>query len=180
MRKEVQKIFFDFEIIAFELVSLDTRFYWERILVIGCQYVNKQSQDFRYYWIKFFRADFLLQWSKNMTKILPCRLMQCFGPFNMLSDHKCSDTRLFRHLNNPAFCSLWFQKEITSEAHLSFESIQNSMQLLEMEEKINIIFFDLELIAFELVALNTRFYWERILVIGCQHVNKQSRGFRYY
>ena len=180
MRKEVQKIFFDFEIIAFELVSLDTRFYWERILVIGCQYVNKQSQDFRYYWIKFFRADFLLQWSKNMTKILPCRLMQCFGPFNMLSDHKCSDTRLFRHLNNPAFCSLWFQKEITSEAHLSFESIQNSMQLLEMEEKINIIFFDLELIAFELVALNTRFYWERILVIGCQYVNKQSRGFRYY
>ena len=49
MEKRIQEIFFDFEIIAFELVPLDTRFYWERILVIGCQYVNKQSQDFRYY-----------------------------------------------------------------------------------------------------------------------------------
>ena len=49
MQKKIAKIVFDLEIIAFELVPLDTRFYWERILVIGCQYVNKQSQDFRYY-----------------------------------------------------------------------------------------------------------------------------------
>ena len=49
MQKKIQKIFLDFEIIAFELVALDTRFYWERILVIGCQYVNKQSQDYRYF-----------------------------------------------------------------------------------------------------------------------------------
>ena len=48
-QKKIQKIFFDFEIIAYELVVLDTRFYWEVILVIWCQYVNKQSQDFRYY-----------------------------------------------------------------------------------------------------------------------------------
>ena len=49
MKKKVQKIFLDFEIIAFELVQLNTRFYWEKIVVIGCQYVNKQSQDFRYF-----------------------------------------------------------------------------------------------------------------------------------
>ena len=49
MQQKGEKKFFDFEIIAFELVALDTRFYWERILVIGCQYVNKQSQDFRYF-----------------------------------------------------------------------------------------------------------------------------------
>ena len=49
MEQKVEKIFFDFQIIAFELVALDTRSYWERILVIGCQYINKQSQDFRYY-----------------------------------------------------------------------------------------------------------------------------------
>ena len=49
MQQETGKIFFDFEIIPFQLVALDTRFYLERILVIGCQYVNKQSQDFRYY-----------------------------------------------------------------------------------------------------------------------------------
>ena len=48
MQQKAEKKFFDFEIIAFELVALDTRFYWEKILVIGCQYVNKQSQDFTY------------------------------------------------------------------------------------------------------------------------------------
>ena len=48
-QKEIQKFFFYFQIIAFELVALNTRFYWERILLIGCQYVNKQSQDFRYF-----------------------------------------------------------------------------------------------------------------------------------
>ena len=41
MQKKIEQIFFDFDIIAFELVPLDISFYWERILVIGCQYVNK-------------------------------------------------------------------------------------------------------------------------------------------
>ena len=49
MQKKIEKIFFDFEKIAFDLVPLDTGFYWERILLIGCEYVNKQSQNFRYY-----------------------------------------------------------------------------------------------------------------------------------
>ena len=49
MEKKIQKIFFGFEIIAFELVALNTRFYWENILVIGCHYANKESQDFRYF-----------------------------------------------------------------------------------------------------------------------------------
>ena len=38
IQKDIQKIYFDLEIIAFGLVSLDTRFYLERILVIGYQY----------------------------------------------------------------------------------------------------------------------------------------------
>ena len=46
MQKKIKKKFLDFEIIAFELVALNNRFYWGRILVIGCKYVNKQSQDF--------------------------------------------------------------------------------------------------------------------------------------
>ena len=49
MQKKIEKIFFDLEIVAFELVVLNTRFSWERMLLIGCQYVNKQSQDFIYY-----------------------------------------------------------------------------------------------------------------------------------
>ena len=47
MQKNIQKTFFDFEIIAYAFFALDTRFYWETILIIGCEYVNKQSQNFR-------------------------------------------------------------------------------------------------------------------------------------
>ena len=47
MQKKIEKFVFGFEIIAVEFVALKTRFYWERILVIGRKYVNKQSQDFR-------------------------------------------------------------------------------------------------------------------------------------
>ena len=43
MQQKIQKVFFHFEIIAFELVALNIRFYWERILSLGCQYVTKQS-----------------------------------------------------------------------------------------------------------------------------------------
>ena len=68
MQEKILKIFLYFEVILFELVLLETRFYWERILVIGCQYINKQSQDFRYYWNRMFWADFLSEWSKNMKK----------------------------------------------------------------------------------------------------------------
>ena len=49
MYKKIEKIFLHLEVMAFELVELETHFYCERILVIGCQYVNKQSQDIRYY-----------------------------------------------------------------------------------------------------------------------------------
>ena len=49
MQKKIEKIFFSLEIIAFELVALNTRFYSEIMLVIGWQYVNKQCQDFIYY-----------------------------------------------------------------------------------------------------------------------------------
>ena len=106
MQEKIQTIFFDFEIIAFELVVLNTRFYWERVHFIGCHYVNKESQDFRYFSNGIFWTDFLSEWSKNLTKILPRIFEQCSEPFNMLSVHKCYDTGLFRHLSNPAFCSL--------------------------------------------------------------------------
>ena len=49
MQTESEKVFLVLEIIAFELVTISTNFYRERTLVIGRQYVNKESQDFRYY-----------------------------------------------------------------------------------------------------------------------------------
>ena len=48
MHKKVETIFLDFETTAFEFFALNTGFYRERILVIGRQYVNKESQDLRY------------------------------------------------------------------------------------------------------------------------------------
>ena len=104
--EKIEKIFFDFELFPFELVALDTLFYWETIHFTGCQYVNKQSQDFRYYQNRIFRADYLSEWPEKLTKIRLCRFKQCFVPFNMLAFLKCSDTGLCRHLSNPAFCSL--------------------------------------------------------------------------
>ena len=49
MQKNIKKMFSVLEIISFELVSLRTQFYEQRIIVIGSQYIDKQSQGFRYY-----------------------------------------------------------------------------------------------------------------------------------
>ena len=62
MQKKIEQIFFDLEIIASEFVALNTRFYWERILVIGSQYVNKQSQGLRRYLNGSFTAHFFSEW----------------------------------------------------------------------------------------------------------------------
>ena len=68
----------------------------------------------------YFKSD-----QKIWKKILPRRFKQSFGLFNMLSVRKCSDILLFGHLSNPAFRSLRYQKQITSEAHLFDQSIPN-------------------------------------------------------
>ena len=49
-----------------------------------------------------------------------------------------------------------------------------------MQKKIQKTDFGLVIIAFELVALNTRFYLEIMLVSGWQYVNKLSQDFIYY
>ena len=105
-KKEIEKLFFDFEIIAFELVPLDTRFYWERILVIWCQYVNKQSQALDTTKTEFFERIFFLNDQKIWQKFCRAEFKQCFGRFNMWTVHNSSDTGLFKHLSNRAFCSL--------------------------------------------------------------------------
>ena len=65
------------------------------------------------------------------------------------------------------------------EAQLFFESIQNFMQTPEMEQEIEKSVLTVEIIAFELVALNTRFYEENILVIEIHYANKESQDLRY-
>ena len=51
---------------------------------------------------------------------------------------------------------------------------------IKKKKKIQKIVFDLAIIAFELVALNTRFYLERIFAIVGQFVNKQFQDLKYY
>ena len=60
-------------------------------------------------WQKFCRADLS---SASDTLI-----------YWLSTVHKCRDTGLFRHFSNPVFCSLQFQKQVTSEDHHLFESI---------------------------------------------------------
>ena len=93
-----------------------------------------------------------------MAKIMRCKLKEYFGPFNMLTVHNGLDTGIFRHLNNPTFCNVEFQNEISSDTHLFFQSISNVLYIPEMQQKIQKIFLDFEIIAFQLVALDTRFY----------------------
>ena len=134
------------------MVSLNTRFYLERILVIRYQYVNKESQDFRYYWNRIFPADILSECLKNMTKIVPWRFKESFGRFNILTVHKCSDTEFFRHLSNSCFWNLKFMKQITSETHLFFSKYSKSYVDLGNAEKISIFFF---------------WFWDNCIWIGC-------------
>ena len=84
MQKEYQELILYLEVISFELVKGNTCFYWERLLFSGCQYVNKQSQEFRSYDNIVFSADLLSEWSKNMTNIMPLRFKQSLVSFNML------------------------------------------------------------------------------------------------
>ena len=77
-----------------------------------------------------------------MAKILPCRFKQQFGAFNMLTTHKRSDTALFSHLSNATFWSLYFHKQITSEAHPFSQVIQNFIEVSEMKKKTQKKFFD--------------------------------------
>ena len=112
------------------------------------------------------RADLVSELSKKkMTKVVQCTFKQPFRLFKMLTVHQFSDMGRLSHLRNHAFCSIWFRKQLTFEAHVFFQSVSNFMLIQEMQRKIEEIFFDLEIIAFQLVALDSRFYWERILVI---------------
>ena len=105
MQQKIQQLIFDFEIITFELLAFNTRFYRETILFIS---VNKLINSLKISDTTKTEFSELIsfQSDQKMTKILPCRLKQSFGPLNMLTHHNCSDKRLFTHLSNHAFYSL--------------------------------------------------------------------------
>ena len=83
--------------------------------------------------------------------------MQFFGPFHMLTVHKCSATGFF------GIKVTWIFQFITLEI--------NNFAVSSFFSKYSKFYVDSGYPE-KIVALNTRFYWEGILVIGCQYVNK--------
>ena len=83
MQREIPKIFFDFQLIALELVPLNTSFYREKLLFIGCHYVKNSLkisdtaktksleliffQSDQEIGLKYYRADF-----SNLSDTLTC------------------------------------------------------------------------------------------------------------
>ena len=90
-----------------------------------------------------------------MLKVLWFRFKKSLDLFTMLLFEGCSETGLFRHLSNHCFLSLQFPKYISYEGHLFFQNVQNLIFISKMQKKIEKIFFLLEIIASELVALNS-------------------------
>ena len=90
MQENIQKIFLDFEIISFELVALDTLFYWQRILVIECQYVNSlnisDTTKMEYFeLILFLNAQKIWQkyWRENLRSVSD--LLTCWLSISVLT-----------------------------------------------------------------------------------------------
>ena len=179
-RTRFSKYFLNFEKVAFALVLLNTRFYWEKRHFIGCQYVNKQYQDFRYTKTEFFVLIFFLNhkkiWKKYCRAEVRCGsdILTCWLCISVL-------TRGFLGISvTVRFAVYNFRNKYPLRLIFFFPSIANFKSISEMRKKIQKGFFDFEIFAFELVALGTPFYWETIHFNTCQYVNKQSQDFRYY
>ena len=106
MQQKTEKIFFYFEIIAFELIVLALAFTERECFSSGVNRLTnslKISDTTKREFSKLisFRRD-----EKIWKKILPSTFKQSFGPFNMLIVHKFSGTPPFKHLSNPTLSSL--------------------------------------------------------------------------
>ena len=95
-----------------------------------------------------------------MIKVLQCRFQQFLGPFGMLTVQRRSETELFSHLPNHFFCSLYIWQYISYETHVFFQIFQNLLQISEIKQKIEKELFPYEIIAFELIAVNSHYYRE--------------------
>ena len=120
--------FFGFEIIAFEFVALKTHFYWERILVIRSQYVNKESHNCRYYWnrtfkLKFFQSDWKI-WKDY-----------CRADLSSISDPLTCWLSI--SLLTRGFLGILVTTHFTGyEAQLCAQNVGNLIEVSEMQKKI--------------------------------------------
>ena len=100
-----QKKFLVLKIIAFEL-GLQNFTIPNGILVIGSQCVRKHISCLTHNWGRYFPNQFLLEWWKNMRKVLSCSCCKSFRPFNMLTVQGRSETVFFIEWCNQVFHSL--------------------------------------------------------------------------
>ena len=88
-----------------------------RILVIGDQCFNKQSQDFRHYQEGYFPTQFNpLKWSYS-ANFFSFRFNHCSIPVNKLSSQGCPKTLSLRQLSNKILGSKQFRKYFTLKAN---------------------------------------------------------------
>ena len=62
-----------------QIVSIE-----KTILILGSQWINKDSQDFAYNPMRLYQPELPFYGSINMVKELSFRFQHCFGPFYML------------------------------------------------------------------------------------------------
>ena len=117
--KSWQKLFFS-QIIASELVSLNF-LYLDRLLFIGSQCVNKQSQDFACQSERHFAKQFPFQSPINLIKVLWCRFQQRLGTFAIMLIEASSEAGLFRHLSDYVFGVPNFEKKKSMMLIFSFK-----------------------------------------------------------
>ena len=72
----------------------------KRILIIGTQWVKKQSYDFVYHSRRLFQPELSSQGSENMVKLLLFSFEKCFGLFPMLPVEGSSETGILTDLSN--------------------------------------------------------------------------------
>ena len=161
------------------MVALATRFYWERILASGVNILTKSLKVSYTTQNDFFEVIFFQNSQKIWQKY-------CVADLTSLSD------RLTCWLSISVLVRGFFGIKVTPLfAVYNFRNKELLRFIFFLKysifhvysgnaEKIKKIFFDLEIIAFELVPLNTRFYRERILLMGSQSVHKESQDFQYY
>ena len=128
-----------------------------KILFIGTQCLNKQSQDLACQPERVFRTKFRCQWLINIIKVLSCRFRHCLCTFTILLVEASSETRLFRHLSNNVFGACNFGNTKSYEGHLFFQRVQNFRQISKMQQNIQKKFFVSEIIAYKLVSWSCPF-----------------------
>ena len=125
-----------------------------RIILIGSQCVNKQSQNLACEKQRVFPTQLAWQWSMNLIKMLWWRFVKCLGTFTILLVEWLSETGLFRRLSFHVFGVRNFGNTKSMRVIFFFQNIQNLLYISNMEQKIQKKFFVSDIIAFELVSLN--------------------------